>query len=611
MGIKSFFTSFAAKNLGIVKQIGGDTDPILLVVDGGSAGFNLSIGMAEKLLSMNISLLVVMDGCIDMEHAKGDEQRKRGAGRIEEYTDRLCREDAQQRQSSNVGMCKTGALQELQARKTGPGYLHIYEADGEADIDVALFGSVAARALTPEDVPNWGMGSDYQNAELELLRGRLVYGVLAEDSDYILTEGLTYLKLTSLEARPVASAASSPSASSPATSSLLDEHTFNFYCEHYEAARTAANLGLDLAVLPDAACLYGNDFTVPQQPVIERLQVQHAAIHYTPYTTNHTLHTIHYTPYTTHHTLHPIHYTPYTTHHTLHTIHYTPYTTHHTLPSHTVDVLDQGADVNAADNNRSTAFHCATCGGHLEVMKWLHSQGADIKAVDGNGHSALHYAARFYGDVATIKWLVLRGATVTLQSNAGIAPLQQARLIDHCYTVGLCTLINHCYTVCTLINHCYTVCTLINHCYTGMTPLQQARLSKHVQAADWLERCERVDSADWLQNEAENEAEEELTAVTKHKDETRQMQALIAGLKANDIAAMKRAVDAGASVTASVNSEQGWAAVHWAAGCGNVEVMQWLVEQVQHATIHYTTHHTLHTIHCPHTLWMCWIRGQT
>jgi hypothetical protein len=117
-----------------------------------------------------------------------------------------------------------------------------------------------------------------------------------------------------------------------------------------------------------------------------------------------------------------------------------------------------------------------------------------------------------------------------------------------------------------------------------MTPLQQARLSKHVQAAAYLQKCVGTDSAAWLQKEAE----EELAAVKRGKEETKQMQALIAGLKANDIGAMKRAVDAGASVTGpllgsslpySYNSEQGWAAVHWAAGCGKVEVMQWLVEQ--------------------------------
>jgi hypothetical protein len=262
MGIKSRFSSYAVQRFGNVKKINTDL-PVLLVVDGGSAAFNLSIGMVEKLLAMNISLLVVMDGCIDVEHAKGAESKNRSKGKIEDYTDIYCRPESYPRQRSKIGMCSSEALMELQALNSGPGYLHVYHADGEADIDVALFGSLQ-RSLLVEDLPNWGPGSDHQKKQLELLGEKLVYGVLAEDSDYILTEGLTYLKLTSLKYRP-----------KPNTKQLSSE----FYCEHYSFAHTAKTMELNPDVLADAACLLGNDFTVPQQEVFELIQQELIRLH--------------------------------------------------------------------------------------------------------------------------------------------------------------------------------------------------------------------------------------------------------------------------------------------------------------------------------------------
>ena len=50
------------------------------------------------------------------------------------------------------------------------------------------------------------------------------------------------------------------------------------------------------------------------------------------------------------------------------------------------------------------------------------------------------------------------------------------------------------------------------------------------------------------------------------------------GIKANDIAAIVRAVGAGASATAPIN-EHGYTPLHRAAMLGNVEAMQCLVEQ--------------------------------
>jgi hypothetical protein len=138
------------------------------------------------------------------------------------------------------------------------------------------------------------------------------------------------------------------------------------------------------------------------------------------------------------------------------------------------------------------------------------------------------------------------------------------------------------------------------------------------------EKKEVADEKAMVIAEKKEISEEMARVVAEKKEKATEM--LIDGLKSNDITAMERAVGASASVTAPANG-QGWTPLHFAAaGFGNVQSMQWLVEQVQHATIHYTTHHTLHTIHytpytthhtlhtihyTPYTtltLWMCWIR---
>ena len=56
-------------------------------------------------------------------------------------------------------------------------------------------------------------------------------------------------------------------------------------------------------------------------------------------------------------------------------------------------LLDQGGDVNTADNRNETSLHKAAQEGHLECFRVLISAGADLTAKLSDGRTSLHFAA--------------------------------------------------------------------------------------------------------------------------------------------------------------------------------------------------------------------------
>ena len=55
-------------------------------------------------------------------------------------------------------------------------------------------------------------------------------------------------------------------------------------------------------------------------------------------------------------------------------------------------LIDEGADVQAADNKGRTPLHQTSGEGHLEVARLLLDEGADVQAADINGRTPLHEA---------------------------------------------------------------------------------------------------------------------------------------------------------------------------------------------------------------------------
>ena len=54
-------------------------------------------------------------------------------------------------------------------------------------------------------------------------------------------------------------------------------------------------------------------------------------------------------------------------------------------------LLENGADVNAVEQNKATALHYAAATGYADIAKVLLLNGADVNAVDEANSHALYY----------------------------------------------------------------------------------------------------------------------------------------------------------------------------------------------------------------------------
>ncbi len=57
-----------------------------------------------------------------------------------------------------------------------------------------------------------------------------------------------------------------------------------------------------------------------------------------------------------------------------------------------IELLEDGADVNARGPRESTALMFAAGGGHLEIVQELVRNGADLHAIEAGGWNALNHA---------------------------------------------------------------------------------------------------------------------------------------------------------------------------------------------------------------------------
>ena len=93
-------------------------------------------------------------------------------------------------------------------------------------------------------------------------------------------------------------------------------------------------------------------------------------------------------------------------------------------------LLEKGADVNAKDNYGWTALICASANGHTEIMAMLLKKGTDVNATSNTGLSALHIAS-LNGHAEIVEKLLEEGANVNAKNNDSYTALMWASEHGH------------------------------------------------------------------------------------------------------------------------------------------------------------------------------------
>lgn len=88
-------------------------------------------------------------------------------------------------------------------------------------------------------------------------------------------------------------------------------------------------------------------------------------------------------------------------------------------------MVEQGACVEAAAVDGTTALMTAAGEGHLEVVKTLLMHNAQVAAVNQEGETALHFAVR-HNQPAVVSYLLEQGAAINACSKSGVSPLMIA-----------------------------------------------------------------------------------------------------------------------------------------------------------------------------------------
>ena len=85
-------------------------------------------------------------------------------------------------------------------------------------------------------------------------------------------------------------------------------------------------------------------------------------------------------------------------------------------------LVEQGADMEKADNGGWTPLIVASYRGHLEVVRYLLEQGANRDKANNGGYTSLHWAAN-KGHLEIAKLLMVYGADLNARTNGGLLPI--------------------------------------------------------------------------------------------------------------------------------------------------------------------------------------------
>ena len=89
------------------------------------------------------------------------------------------------------------------------------------------------------------------------------------------------------------------------------------------------------------------------------------------------------------------------------------------------ELIEQGADIEKANNIGWTPIIFASARGHLEVVRYLLEQGANRDKATNSGWTSLHLASE-QGHLEIAKLLMVYGADLNARTNGGLLPIDMA-----------------------------------------------------------------------------------------------------------------------------------------------------------------------------------------
>lgn len=90
-------------------------------------------------------------------------------------------------------------------------------------------------------------------------------------------------------------------------------------------------------------------------------------------------------------------------------------------------LLENGANVEARNNEMMTPFYCAALNGHVKIIQLLFDHNADVNARQINNSTPVHAAVES-GHIEVVKMLIAQGVNVNTADNSGIVPFYTACL---------------------------------------------------------------------------------------------------------------------------------------------------------------------------------------
>jgi len=229
-------------------------------------------------------------------------------------------------------------------------------------------------------------------------------------------------------------------------------------------------------------------------------------------------------------------------------------------------LIAKGADVNAKDNRSRTPLYVAVWGGHTDVVEFLIDNGADINARSEYNYTPIYHAS-WSGSTEMVEFLVKKGADVNAKDVWGWTPLHylaKDNLRD-------------------MAEFFITKGADVNaEDEGGKTPLQVAEREGHTEIVELLRKHgakeEEAGKEEEVKKEDEARKEEEATVAPpediKKKAYAYQMPLHKAAAEA-DLERVKSLISDGANVNAESN--EGWTALHRAAVFGHTDVVKLLL----------------------------------